>query len=212
MRALNGGSTPGGGCGPWWWVRAGGVEVTLAVAEALGRRLEPGDVVTLDGPLGSGKTTFVKGLARGLGLAPESVVSPTFLYVREVPGGRLPLFHVDAYRLLPPGAGTGEGPAGEGTAAGSDAPQGARAPVNARALMDELGLSYYLQAGGVVAVEWPEPLGHLLPSVRIEVRLEMGGPGPGGEPERVVRLRGCGKRPQEVLRQLAGELGWAGEA
>ncbi len=75
-------------------------EDTFALAEALGRVCRPGDVIGLVGELGAGKTTFVQGLARGLGV-PEQVLvtSPTFTLVHIYEGGRTPLFHVDLYRL-----------------------------------------------------------------------------------------------------------------
>lgn len=63
-----------------------------------GRRLEPGTVIAFTGDLGAGKTAFVRGLARGLGIT-ERVTSPTFTIVNEYEGGRLPLFHFDMYRL-----------------------------------------------------------------------------------------------------------------
>jgi tRNA threonylcarbamoyladenosine biosynthesis protein TsaE len=75
---------------------------TEAVAERLGRAAEGGEVVGLDGELGAGKTCFVRGLARGLGADPEAVASPTFVIATEYRGGRLPLHHVDLYRLEPP--------------------------------------------------------------------------------------------------------------
>ena len=71
---------------------------TEALGEALARRLEPGAVVAFTGDLGAGKTAFVRGMARGLGIG-ERVTSPTFTIVNEYEGGRLPLFHFDMYRL-----------------------------------------------------------------------------------------------------------------
>jgi tRNA threonylcarbamoyladenosine biosynthesis protein TsaE len=75
-------------------------EEMFAAGEALARELDAGDVVGLVGELGAGKTVFIQGLARGLGVPPEvPVTSPTFTLVNEYRGGRLPLFHVDLYRL-----------------------------------------------------------------------------------------------------------------
>jgi tRNA threonylcarbamoyladenosine biosynthesis protein TsaE len=72
---------------------------TAAAGRDLARRLEAGSVVLLAGDLGAGKTVFVKGLAEGLGIDPDEVSSPTFTLVQEYRGGRLPLYHVDLYRL-----------------------------------------------------------------------------------------------------------------
>jgi tRNA threonylcarbamoyladenosine biosynthesis protein TsaE len=71
---------------------------TLALAERLGRSLRGGEVVLLSGELGCGKTVFVRGLARGLGVDPELVSSPTFVLLTAYPG-RLRLHHADLYRL-----------------------------------------------------------------------------------------------------------------
>src|SRR5207237_5071532 len=72
-------------------------EETEEVAARLGQRLGPGDLLLLVGELGAGKTTFVRGLARGMGVE-EGITSPTFQLVRVYPGS-VPLAHVDLFRL-----------------------------------------------------------------------------------------------------------------
>ncbi len=72
---------------------------TADVAAALASSLAPGSVVLLSGNLGAGKTAFVRGLARGLGIDEEEVSSPTFTLIHEYRGGRVPLYHVDLYRV-----------------------------------------------------------------------------------------------------------------
>lgn len=96
---------------------------TFALAADVAKTLRAGDVILLHGELGAGKTTFTKGLAKALGIE-ETVTSPTFNYVKEYQGGRLPLFHFDMYRV-------------------SDADE-----------VYELGLEEYFYRGGVVVVEW----------------------------------------------------------
>jgi tRNA threonylcarbamoyladenosine biosynthesis protein TsaE len=78
-------------------VETSGAAETEAEGERLGRNLKRGDLILLVGPLGAGKTTFVRGLARGVGSS-DGVASPTFVLVRNY-RGRLPLAHVDLYRL-----------------------------------------------------------------------------------------------------------------
>ncbi len=73
-------------------------EETAALGAHLAEKLGPGAVVAFTGDLGAGKTAFVSGMARGLGI-PNRVTSPTFTIVNEYEGGRLPLFHFDMYRL-----------------------------------------------------------------------------------------------------------------
>jgi tRNA threonylcarbamoyl adenosine modification protein YjeE len=126
------------------------VELQLDGADAttdLGRRIgaaarKTGGVVALSGHLGAGKTTFVKGLAEGLGVAAaRDVVSPTFLRAVRF-DGPVALVHVDAYRM-----------------------KGA-------ADMVELGLDEDMAGGACVAVEWPEMVEGALPSDRLVVRLD----------------------------------------
>jgi tRNA threonylcarbamoyladenosine biosynthesis protein TsaE len=84
---------------------------TESLGEKLGRAVQSGLVIALSGDLGAGKTQFVKGFARGLGISAR-VHSPTFTLVNEYGGGRLKLFHLDLYRLETPAqiwsAGIGE--------------------------------------------------------------------------------------------------------
>lgn len=120
-------------------------EETLAWAEGLAPSLGPGDVVALSGDLGAGKTAVCRGLARGLGFD-GAVHSPSYALVHEYPGARLPLFHMDLYRLAP-GAPWEE--------------------------MQEIGLDHYFAAGGICLVEWPERLPERFPfTVRIEISCE----------------------------------------
>ncbi|MGD1916054.1 MAG: tRNA (adenosine(37)-N6)-threonylcarbamoyltransferase complex ATPase subunit type 1 TsaE [Phycisphaerales bacterium] len=75
---------------------------TEAWAAEFAASMKAGDVLALDGELGAGKTTLVRGLARGLGIDPGTVSSPTFALMNEYEGGRLTLVHIDAYRLSGP--------------------------------------------------------------------------------------------------------------
>lgn len=80
-----------------WTTRS--VEETLALGETLAAELAPDGVLLLVGDMGSGKTVLTRGIARGLGIDPEEVQSPTFILVREHAGSRARLAHVDLYRL-----------------------------------------------------------------------------------------------------------------
>lgn len=79
-------------------LRAATAEETRSIGGAISPLLSPGDAIALAGELGSGKTTFAQGLARGLGFEGH-VVSPTFTLVREYRAARLPVIHADVYRL-----------------------------------------------------------------------------------------------------------------
>ena len=74
---------------------------THRLGEIIGGKLKPGAVLCLEGDLGVGKTVFVKGVAKGLGIT-EPVCSPTFTILQEYREGRMPLYHFDAYRIEDP--------------------------------------------------------------------------------------------------------------
>lgn len=78
-------------------------DATIVLGKKIGQQLVAGDVLVLDGDLGAGKTTFTKGLAAGLEI-PDIIKSPTFTIIHEYQDGRLPLYHMDAYRLENGGA------------------------------------------------------------------------------------------------------------
>jgi len=119
---------------------------TRALASRLAAGARPGDLVCLVGELGAGKTQFAKGFAVGLGVE-DVVTSPTFVLMAEY-AGRLPLFHLDLYRL-------------------ADA-----ADALAGGLLDER------QADGVTIVEWAERLGPALPVARLDVVIDGDGEDP----------------------------------
>jgi len=79
-------------------VETRGEEETSATGERVAARVTAGELILIHGPLGAGKTAFVRGLARGLGVAEDEVSSPTFTLIQEY-RGRLVLYHVDLYRL-----------------------------------------------------------------------------------------------------------------
>jgi tRNA threonylcarbamoyladenosine biosynthesis protein TsaE len=118
------------------------VEQTEAIAAELARSLRGGECIALHGNLGAGKTQFVRGLVRGLGGPPRSVSSPTFVLLNVYPGGRLTIFHLDAYRV-----------------AGAED-------------FEAIGFAELLEQGGVVVVEWAERVRALLPSRCIDVSIQ----------------------------------------
>ena len=71
---------------------------TEAIAQIIGQKAQAGDVIVLTGDLGAGKTTMTKGIALGLGIS-QMIKSPTYTIIREYPQGRLPLYHMDVYRV-----------------------------------------------------------------------------------------------------------------
>jgi tRNA threonylcarbamoyladenosine biosynthesis protein TsaE len=111
---------------------------TRLIASDFAVKAQPGTILSLIGDLGAGKTEFVKGLAAGLGFSGE-VTSPTFTILHEYRGGRLPLFHMDFYRL------------------------------DEESELDEIGFDEYLKAGGVCAIEWGDKFPSRLPPDAIKV-------------------------------------------
>ncbi|CBE68615.1 MAG: tRNA (adenosine(37)-N6)-threonylcarbamoyltransferase complex ATPase subunit type 1 TsaE [Candidatus Methylomirabilis oxygeniifera] len=121
-------------------------EQTRALGEAVGRLADVGDVIALIGELGAGKTLFVGGLACGLEIDPATYVSsPTFTII-HCHRGRLPLYHIDLYRIETPEA------------------------------FLNLGLDEYLQRDGVTAIEWAEHGWGYLPKEILTFRLRHTGP------------------------------------
>ena len=132
----------------WSWESAS-AEESLRAGEALGRWLLPGDLVALVGELGSGKTVFVRGMAAGLGCAPDAVHSPSFTLVNEYVCARAEtrwrLAHIDLYRLR-----------------SADEVPG-------------IGWDEYVGPRYIVAVEWAERAPGYLPRDHLRVRLEARG-------------------------------------
>jgi len=140
-------------------------EETFEFGRAAARSLGPGELILLEGALGTGKTVFARGVAAGLGVRPEDVSSPSFTLVQEYRTGRLPVFHVDLYRI--------------------DRPED----------LASIGFEELLAAGGVVIVEWAEKLPPYLRRGAFVVRLFDAGEGSrritlSREPKRPARPRG----------------------
>ncbi len=114
-------------------------EETQRLGELIGKLAAPGDVYLLIGNLGAGKTCLTQGIARGLGIN-DYVLSPTFVIVREMPG-RLPLYHIDLYRLDRLEESIG------------------------------LGLDEYFYGRGVSVVEWAEKAPGILPVENLTIRI-----------------------------------------
>ena len=115
----------------------------LKFGRLLGREARPGDVFTLTGDLGAGKTTLTQAIGQGLEV-PQScyITSPTFSLLHEYPG-RFPLYHMDLYRL-----------AGEEE-------------------MEELGFEDYIYGEGLTVIEWSDRLGSLMPEDRLDIELSI---------------------------------------
>lgn len=116
---------------------------TRRIGEALGRLLNKGSVVALIGELGSGKTVLAQGLARGLDVDPDEYVSsPSFAIVNQY-RGRVPIYHIDTYRL------------------------------GSHLEMVSLGYEEYFEPDGVAIIEWADKVEELLPRTRLMVELKI---------------------------------------
>jgi tRNA threonylcarbamoyladenosine biosynthesis protein TsaE len=117
------------------------LRTTCALGRYLGKTARPGEVITLAGSLGAGKTTLTQAIGQGLQV-PEScyITSPTFSLLHEYPG-RLPLYHLDLYRL------------------------------HDEMEIEDLGLLEYLYGTGLTVIEWPDRLGSLMPEKRLHIEL-----------------------------------------
>lgn len=119
-------------------------ESTLALGEWIGKEAVGGEVLALIGPLGAGKTRFVQGLAKGLEVAERYITSPTFILLQSYEG-RLPLYHIDLYRI------------------------------EKEVEMEPLGLDEFLEGKGVSAVEWADKALSALPPSRLTITFRYAG-------------------------------------
>ena len=136
-------------------IRTATAEDTRAAGAQLATVLQPHDVVVLTGELGAGKTTLVQGIARGLG-ATEHVASPTFTLVREYTSGRVPLAHVDLYRL------------------------------EREQEVIDLALDELEDGERVLLVEWGDPVADLLADERLRIELATADPSGEDETRRIA--------------------------
>ena len=114
---------------------------TDRLGQVIGRVLRGGETIALYGPLGAGKTALVRGIAQGLGASPTAISSPTFVVIHEYDQGRLPLAHVDLYRIRSPRE------------------------------LESTGLIEYFSGQTVTAIEWADKGLAALPQDRIEIAL-----------------------------------------
>lgn len=118
---------------------------TIEFGTKLAQKLYPGICIALIGELGAGKTTLVKGLAKGLGIT-QRIVSPTFLLIKEYKNSKIPFYHIDCYRISDP-----------------------------KELLEVGADDYLLTEDGVTAVEWAEKVMEILPPGHIEIKIKIEG-------------------------------------
>ena len=118
-------------------------EETRALGARLGRWARAGDIVACRGALGAGKTTFVQGFAEGLGVGGDAYVRSPTFALVHAYHGRIPLYHFDFYRL------------------------------SSCAEVQDIGFEEYLDAGGVIIIEWADRFPEILPPMRLEVSVRI---------------------------------------
>ena len=116
---------------------------TQALGEEIGKMLKRGDVIALIGDLGTGKTCLTQGIARGAGIASDEIVSsPSYILINEY-NGKVPIYHIDLYRL------------------------------ENSAEIAELGLSEYVEGDGICIIEWAERMADALPDTCIKIHITL---------------------------------------
>ena len=114
---------------------------TFELGKRIANAVNPGTVILFYGDLGAGKTVMTKGIAAGLGIT-EMITSPTFTIMQEYEGGRMPLYHLDVYRIEDPDE------------------------------MEEVGLNEYIYGNGLTVIEWAEQIEDILPDDAIKITIE----------------------------------------
>ncbi|KJJ83949.1 ATP/GTP hydrolase [Candidatus Omnitrophus magneticus] len=123
-------------------VKTFSIDETIRVGERLASLLNKGDIIALIGDLGAGKTIFVKGLAKGLGIIEYNYVnSPTFTIIKEY-NARFPLYHFDVYRL------------------------------DEHSFLDTIDYKKYFYSDGITVIEWADKIKDILPEKYLEIRIE----------------------------------------
>lgn len=117
------------------------VDETINIGSRIGRYLYPGDILCLFGNLGSGKTVLTQGIARGLGIKEDKIISPTFVLLRQYTQARIPFYHFDLYRLKTP-----------------------------KDILS-LGYEEYFYDEAVTVIEWADRLKYLLPAEYLKIEL-----------------------------------------
>ena len=119
------------------------VQDTLNIGKRISGHLKPADIICLFGELGSGKTVLAKGIAGGLGIKKEKIISPTFVLIRQYPRAKIPLYHFDLYRVK-----------------------------TAKDILG-LGYEEYFYGAGITVIEWADRLMRLMPAGHLKIKLSV---------------------------------------